>query len=200
VRTVSPLRTVNGLLDRLDQAYVRARRMTAVPAVLRLVAAVAAFMTVLVALPAALTFGRLLVYLVPVALLLAAGVGLFPGSRWVSFVELVGVGAWVVAGVAFGDPASLLRIGALGALLYLTHTAAAFAAVIPVECVVAPGVLRRWARRQALVLAGGLAIGLGGLTLAQLIPATPSLVGVLVGSLVAATLGWVLARLARTPR
>lgn len=196
----SPLRTVNRGLDRLDEAYARARRTTAVPAMLRLLAAVSAFGAVLVALPAALTFGRLLVYLVPAALLLAVGVGLFPGSRWVSFVELVAIGGWVVAGVAFGDAASLVRIGALAALLYLTHTAAALAAVIPVECVVAPGVLRRWAGRQAVVLAATLALALGGLTLAQLIPATPSLVGVLVGALVAATLGWALARSTRAPR
>jgi hypothetical protein len=150
-----------------------------------------------VALPAALTFGRLLVYLVPVALLLAAGVGLFPGSRWVAFVQLVSVGAWVVAGVAFGDAASLLRIGLLGALLFLTHTAAAFAAVIPVECLVAPGVLLRWTLRQALLLAAGLTVGLAGLAVARLIPPTPSLIGVLVGAVVAAALGATLSLLTR---
>jgi hypothetical protein len=194
---LSPMRTVNGLLDRLDQAAARARRTTAAPAVLRLGAAFAAFAGLLVALPAALTAGRLLVYLVPLALLLAAGVGLFPGSRWVAFVQLASVGAWVVAGVAFGDPASLFRIGLLGALLYLTHTAAAFAAVIPIECVVAAGVLLRWALRQALVLAGSLTIGLAGLALARLVPPTPSLIGVFVGAVVAAALGAALSLLAR---
>ena len=194
---MSPMRTVNGFLDRLDQAFARARRTTAAPAVLRLGAAVAAFAGLLVALPTALTSGRLLVYLVPVALLLAVGVGLFPGSRWVAFVQLVSVGAWVVAGVAFGDPASLFRIGLLGALLYLTHTAAAFAAVIPIECVVATGVLLRWALRQALVLVGSLTIGLAGLAAARLIPPTPSLIGVFVGAVVAAALGATLSLLAR---
>ena len=194
---MSPMRTVNGFLDRLDQAFARARRTTAAPAVLRLGAAVAAFAGLLVALPTALTSGRLLVYLVPVALLLAVGVGLFPGSRWVAFVQLVSVGAWVVAGVAFGDPASLFRIGLLGALLYLTHTAAAFAAVIPIECVVATGVLLRWALRQALVLVGSLTIGLAGLAVARLIPPTPSLIGVFVGAVVAAALGATLSLLAR---
>jgi hypothetical protein len=194
---MSPMRTVSSLLDRMDQAYIRARRTTAVPAVLRLLAGVAAFAALLVALPAALTFGRLLVYLVPVALLLAAGVGLFPGSRWVAFVQLASVGAWVVAGVAFGDAASLFRIGLLGALLFLTHTAAAFAAVIPVECIVAPGVLLRWGLRQALVLAAGLTVGLAGLAVARLIPPTPSLIGVLVGAVVAATLAGALSLLTR---
>jgi hypothetical protein len=194
---LSPMRTVNSWLDRMDQAYLRARRATAAPAALRLVATVTAFAALLVALPSALTFGRLLVYLVPLSLLLAIGVGLFPGSRWVTFVQLVSVGAWVVAGVAFGDEASLFRIGPLAALLYLTHTAAAFAAVLPIDCVVAPGVLLRWALRQALVLAAGLTVGLVGLTVARLIPPTPSLIGVLVGAVVAAALGAVLSLLAR---
>ena len=195
---MSPLRTLNDLLDRLDKAYVRARRATAVPVILRLLAAVTTAAALLVGLPTSLVFGRLLVYFIPLALLLGVGVGLFPRSRWVSLSLLAGALAWVVAGVAFGDAASLLRIGLLGALLYTAHAAAAYAAVIPIDTVVAPGVLLRWAGRQAAVLGVGLAVGLAGLTVARLIPPTPTLIGPLVGAVVAAALAALLALLARS--
>jgi hypothetical protein len=69
--------------------------------------------------------------------------------------------------------------------------------VIPIDCVVAPGVLLRWAARQGAVLAAGLGIGLAGMAAATLIPPTPTLIGPLVGALVAAAIAALLALLAR---
>ena len=175
------------------------QRTTAVPAVVRLVAAAAAAMAVLVAMPADVTVGERGVEVLALALVLAAGVGLFPGSWWVSAVALFVVLAWVAATVAFGDAADLVRVGVLAGLLYVMHAGAAFAAVLPHDCVVAPGVLVRWARRQAAVLTGGLGVGLAGLTAVRLIGGTPTLAGPVVGAAVAAALAGAFAYLLRRP-
>jgi hypothetical protein len=106
----------------------------------------------------------------------------------------VSIGAWLVASVGFGDAASLFRVGALAGLLYVMHAAAAFAAVLPYDCVVQPAVLTRWLLRQTRLLGAGLAVGLGGLWLIRLVGAKPTIIGPVLGALIAAALAGTLAR------
>ena len=108
-------------------------------------------------------------------------------------MALASIGAWLVASVGFGDTASPLRVGSVAALLYTMHAAAAFAAVLPYDCVVPPAVLTRWLLRQARLLGAGLVVGLGGLWLVRLVGAKPTITGPVIGALVAAALAGTLA-------
>ncbi len=185
------------MIERLRQwpaeTTARLRRTAAGPAAVRILAGVAAFAAQLVSLPAQVSLGRRVLIPLLVAAVLAAGVGLYPRGRWAGAVALVSVGAWLVASVGFGDAASLLRVGSVAGLLYAMHAAAALAAALPYDCAVPPSVLARWLRRQALLLATGLAVGLGGLSLVRLVDGTPTIAGPVLGALVAAALAGSLA-------
>jgi hypothetical protein len=177
----------------------RLRRTAAGPAIIRIVAAVAAVAAELVSLPADVSLGHDSVLVVGVAILLAAAVGLYPRGRWTGGVALLCVGAWVVASVAYGDSPSLARVAALAGALYVMHAAAALAAVLPYDCVLPLGVLLRWAVRQGRLLATGLAAGIGGLVLVRTMNPAPSVGGAIVGALVGAALAGALAWQARRP-
>jgi hypothetical protein len=171
----------------------RLRRTASGPAAVRILAGAAAFAAQLVSLPVEVSLGRRLWIPLAVAAVLAAGVGLYPRGRCAGAVALVSVGAWLVASVGFGDAASLVRVGTVAGLLYAMHAAAAFAAVLPYDCVVPPSVLTRWLFRQARLLGAGLAVGLGGLWLVRLVGAEPTIIGPVLGALVAAALAGTLA-------
>ena len=83
--------------------------------------------------------------------------------------------------------------GAAGRLALPDARGGALAAVLPYDAVLAAGRHRRWAARTAGVTAVALAFGLGGLALAQGLPATRSSVGPIVGSVIAVGLAGLLA-------
>jgi hypothetical protein len=87
----------------------------------------------------------------------------------------------------------LWRVGLLGATLYLTHSAAALAAVLPHDCVVAPSVLGWWVVRVGAVLGASLAAALVGLAIASRLPAEQTVIGPIIGSVLAAGVVGVLA-------
>ncbi len=180
-------------------AVARLRRTAAGPAIIRILAGVAAVAAELVSLPADVSLGPDSVIVVAVAVLLAAAVGLYPRDRWTGAVALICVAAWVVASVAYGDAPSLARVAALAAALYVMHAASALAAVLPYDCVLPPGVLLRWAVRQGGLLAAGLVAGMSGLVLVRLMNPAPSVAGAIVGALIAAALAGALAWQARWP-
>jgi hypothetical protein len=175
----------------------RARRLSAGPALVRLVAAVAALGALTLALPleAALSSAvpsaliRIGVTLVAVSV----GVGLFPRTRWVSLVAVAVIGLWLISTIGLGEAVTLPRVGLLAAALYLMHAAAALAAVLPYDCWVAPAMLLRWLGRVGRVLGLSLLVGLGGMAVTGQLPAVRSVVGPIVGSAVAASLAGLLA-------
>jgi hypothetical protein len=176
---------------------IRAQRTSAGPALVRLVAAVSALGAILLALP----LGAELSAVPPSVLLrvgvtavgVSVGVGLFPRSRWVSLVAVAVIGLWLFSTIGLGEAVAIARVGLLAAALYLMHAAAALAAVLPYDCVVAPGVLLRWLRRISAVLGLSLLVGLGGMVITGALPAVRSVVGPIVGSVVAAGLTGLLA-------
>jgi hypothetical protein len=189
-----------GARRQLADLAVRASRTAPGPALVRLIATVATVVAFGTALPADVLHAgragvivRLLVVIVPVAV----GVGLFPRTRWVGFVSLGTVLLWLLATIGFDDPVDPLRVGLLAASLYLLHSAAAMAAVLPYDCVVAPRILLRWAGRVLTVLAVALPLGIGGTAAFALLPSEGSVVGPIVGSVVAAGLAGLLAWLLR---
>jgi len=190
-----------GLRERVSDLAARVRRTAPGPAAVRAVAALAAFAGLALAAPIELLFPggsagptlRLLVAIVPVSL----AVGLFPRTRLVGLVLVLTVGVWLLATVGYGDAAGALRVGALAGALYLTHSAAAMAAVLPYDCSVPPRILGRWAIRVAVTLAICVPVGVVGTLIATGLPTVRSVVGPIVGSAVAAALVGLLAWLLR---
>jgi hypothetical protein len=161
----------------------------------RLVAAVAALGALTLALPFEALSSATPSVLIRVVVALAGlsmGVGLFPRTRWVSLVAVAAIGLWLIATIGLGEAVALPRVGLLAAALYVMHAAAALAAVLPFDCLVAPGVLVRWLRRVGLVLGLSLLVGLGGMAVTGQLPAVPSIFGPIVGSVVAAGLSGLL--------
>jgi len=176
-----------------DRLIGLAQRAAPGPMLVRAIAAGAAVVALIAALPADLLFSRQVAVIGPAVLLAAAGVGLFPRTRWVSAVALVAVAAWLFATFGFGDAATAPRVGLIAGSLYAMHAAAAFAATMPFDCVVAPAALLGWAIRQTAVLAGGLVVGLGGYGWLSHLHATPSIAGPVAGAVLAAAIAGLLA-------
>jgi hypothetical protein len=172
--------------SRLLLLWARLRRTRTGPILMRTIATVAALAALLISSPASPSAplepidGALFT-------MAAAGVGLFPRTWWPTFLALAVAGSWL-ANTLDADPVPLLRLGALMAALYLMHSSAAMAAVLPYDCAIAPAVLVRWALRVFGVLAGGLALGLGGVVLTSFVPAAPHLIGPVAGAVIATAL------------
>jgi len=96
----------------------------------------------------------------PVAAGLALLPAVAPGGGWVAAVQLLAIGtvAVRVATPATDPPLPVLLL--LGAVLYAHHTAAALAAQLRTDAVVPAAVLRHWAGRAGLVVAGSALLGL----------------------------------------
>jgi hypothetical protein len=176
-----------GLLSRVTFAVGQVRRTTAGPALVRATLATAALAALAFAVPLA-DLGSWVGLLLPVGL----GVALFPRTRWVSIVALLAVLGWLVTTVVLGEPVSAWRLGGLGVALYVMHSAATLAAVLPLDAVVAPGALLRWLGRTGAVLGASLLIGLGGYATAAVVPGARSAVGPIAGSAIAAALAFLL--------
>jgi hypothetical protein len=179
----------DGLRRRATEWILMARRATAGPTVVRLAATLAAGAAIAAAAPAGALQSTQAAALVPVAF----GVGLFPRTRWVSIVALGCIFSWLIATIGLDEAVTSGRLGTLAVALYLMHSAAAFAAVLPYDTIVAPAVLLRWALRTLLVLGASLCFGLAGLIALSGLESVPTLVAPILGSLVAAALAGMLA-------
>jgi hypothetical protein len=182
--------------EQVTATTIRVRRVAAGPALLRLTAALAALVALITALPLDQVLAAPLSVPLRIggaAVAVSVAVGVLPRTRWVSLVALGVIALWLIATIGFGVTASVARVGLLAAALYLMHAAAAFAAALPYDCVIAPEVLLRWVRRVTSVLGLSLLTGLGLMGLAGKLPAARSVVGPIVGSIAAAGLAGLLA-------
>jgi hypothetical protein len=166
-----------------------ARRATAAPTLVRLTAAAAALVSLGVALPTSMVFSRSVLLLAP----LAVGVGLFPRTRWTSLVALLAVVAWLVTTLARQNTVTLWRTVLLAGGLYLMHAAAALAAMLPYDAVVAPGLLVRWLIRVVLVLIASLGVAVSGMVVVGELQAVRTLAAPIIGSAIAAAIAGLLA-------
>jgi hypothetical protein len=147
---ITPGGIARGVRDRIDGWRVAAARIT--PATVLVRGAVAGFglLALVVAYPTDLVFtpdaGAGLVALATLPALL-------PRTRLTTVVIGVAVLGWLAATTAYDAPVTLPRLVTLACLLYLLHTTAALAAVLPYDTVVAPTVLANWLARTAVVLA-----------------------------------------------
>lgn len=168
----------------------RLRRISTGVLLVRSLAAVAAVVAgVLAVAPELLADPRVLGVMVFGAL----GVGLLPRTRWVTLYALAVIGVWTVGMVVRDEPGEVWRIGGIAAALYVMHTSAALAAVLPYDTVLTSGVLSAWVRRTTAVLAAGLVPGLGMLVMLRELPSVGTWVGPVVGAAAAAALVGLLA-------
>ncbi|GIH09957.1 hypothetical protein Rhe02_80240 [Rhizocola hellebori] len=107
-------------------------------------------------------------FLLPI-LISAAMPALLPNSRVVGATMVFIVGLWMVATLAFGEPATPGRTFLAACALYLTHSAATLAAMLPHDAIVDNQVIIRWAGRTAMV------IGSSGVVTIVVVVAAPGL-------------------------
>ena len=176
-----------GLIGPVTVALGQVRRLTAGSALVRFTTGLAALGALALAMPLR-EMGEWVVLFPPIAI----GVAVFPRTRWVSLVALLAIVGWLFTTIAFGGPVTPWRLGGLAVTLYVMHSGAALAAVLPFDCLVAPGTVLHWLGRTVAVLGASLAIGLGGLLAASVIPSTRSTYGPIAGSAVAAALAFLL--------
>jgi hypothetical protein len=184
-----------GLYSRMVSLVVEARRTTAPVLLLRTAVTVTLLVAAAVALPSGGVHSRLFV---PFAAL-AALAGLFPRTRLVSLALFATAACWFVTSFGGSGSIATVRVLVLAAALYLTHSCAALAAVLPHDCVVAAGAIGRWASRTLLVLAASLALGALGLALVGQLQSVSSIIGPIVGALIAAGIAGLLAWQLRRP-
>jgi hypothetical protein len=140
--------------------------------------------------PSSITSGRLVAPVIVAALLPA----LFPGSRAVTAVMLLTVGGWMFGTLALGEEVSVAGAFGTACALYLLHTSAALAAMLPYDAIVDSAVLLRWAGRAVLVLVASGAVTAIVVTLARTLTPTTSTLALLAGFGVVAGTVWLLAR------
>ncbi len=120
------------------------------------------FGAVLTACALAIPPGFILTRTFVLAVLAALTAALFPRTRAVGLILLGIATLWLIATTVFDDSApSVWRVLGMAAALYVAHSAAAFAAVVPHECAVASAaLLLRFRFNATWLVLGGAAIGL----------------------------------------
>lgn len=179
-----------GVVDRLTAFQEATGRMTPGPLLVRGAVFAFAVCALLVALPGGLlTSPRAAAGLV----LAGAAPAIFPRTRVTTIVLLGAVLGWLAATTYYAEAVTLPRLMMLSCLLYLLHTTAALAAVLPYDTVVAPGVLVRWLARTVVVLILTVGFAVAASVGARAAGGRPFLVASIVGLLLVAALAALLA-------
>ncbi|WP_433531517.1 hypothetical protein ACQPYA_05300 [Micromonospora sp. CA-263727] len=180
---------------RIRALRTAAGRVTLTPLLVRAGIFVGTLVGLLLAYPAEVVAGQVLGALVVVAVLPA----LAPRRLWPTFAALVTVAGWLLATDGYDRPIALWRLMVVAAVLYLTHTLCALAAVLPYDAVVDPDLIVRWLTRAAAVL---LATSVVGVLLVELTRVggdnigrqAVTVAGLLIATAVTALLAWLLRR------
>jgi hypothetical protein len=184
-----------GARDVFAMMVERVRRTTGTPALVRVLAGSAALVALAVALPDEFSAvpGAW-----PIVAVVSAFVGLAPRTRFPTLVIMLAVLAWLVRTIWFEPDTALWRLLLLTAALYVSHTGAALAAVLPYDALVTPGVVGRWLRRTSVVVGFSLALALAMVTIAGQLQSVSSVIlpvlGIIVAAGLAALLAWLLRR------
>lgn len=166
------------------------KRLTAAPLFVRAVVFVCAAVALWAAVPSSMTSPRIAMPVV----FLAALPAVFPNGGAVTGVMLTVAFGWMFGALVLGDSVSVAGTFVTAAALYLMHSFAALAAMLPHDAIVDTAVLLRWAARAGLVLAASAAVTAIVVTLAQTLPPTASTVALLAGFGVVGGTVWLLSR------
>ncbi len=127
-----------------------------------------------------------------VAAAVALLAALLPRTRVLTFAIVAIAGLWFFT--TRGEPPTAWRVLAVAALLYVAHTSAAMAAVLPHDTAVSPGTLRRWALRVLAVLGVSAFVGVMGMALAGQGLVSTGVIGPAVGVLISVVVAAIIAR------
>lgn len=131
------------------------------------------------------------------ALALAAAVALAPRGRMATAVLLIAAGSWVVATVLFDDRVVYWRLAALAGAMYLVHSLAALAAVLPHDAQMSHGLLGRWLLRAGAVIVLSSALGMLTLAESEVFGGRSYLLASIVGVAIVGALVWVIGQATR---
>src|SRR5690242_15307235 len=134
----------------------------------------------------------------PVVALLAVLPAAWPRTRLVSLVLFAIVVGWVISTTVYGQSITAGRLVPLAALLYLVHTTAALASVLPYDAVVIRGALITWYLRALPTLAGSAVFGVIAVAGADAIVARSFLIAALGGVALVCVAAWLLVRASRS--
>jgi hypothetical protein len=158
---------LDAITARIDRSRRAVSRATLMPLMIRLGIALSFLLAIVVAWPVEIAVSRYLAFLFAVALYPAVA----PRGRAVTVTVLVAVAGWILDTTWFDARVALWRVLALATLLYIGHTLAALAAVLPYDALVNLDVVTGWLARALLtvliaavliVVALGLTSALGG--------------------------------------
>jgi hypothetical protein len=186
---------IAGVTDRLRRARRVASRATPIPVLVRCGTFLAGLCAALVAFPDTVLSGRFLLPIVLAVIWPAVA----PRGRGPSAVALFVVAGWVLDTTYYAEPVVLWRVLALASLLYVAHSLAALAAVLPYDALVDLDVPVRWFARAAFVLLGSAVLTVAVLTVVGETGGGVSLVATVVGLGLAVATAVLLTRLLRRP-
>jgi hypothetical protein len=180
--------------ERVELVRRMAARATAGPALVRGTVFASALLALFLAFPAEVVRSGN----VGILLMLAVLPALRPRGIFTTFTVLAAAVGWLTATGVYGEPITIWRLTALAGALYVLHTTAALASVLPYDTVVAPAVLVGWLLRAGAVLV--LTAGFAGAVVIGVLPLAASgtfLAASIVGLAVMAGLAFLLAYLRR---
>lgn len=184
---------VTAIRERVALLRRMRHRATPGPLVVRGALCFATITALALAAPSGLLLGRA----APVVLCGALLVTLAPRSRIVSFVLVGAAVGWLLSTTVFDDRVLAWRLVALAAAMYVVHTLAALAAVLPYDAVIPPGVLAAWLVRASLIAAISASLGILALIEARRLVGPTYVLASIGAVLITGLLVWVLTRSVR---
>jgi hypothetical protein len=118
----------------------------------------------------------------------------FPRTRLVGLAIFACVFGWLIGTIVYDQALTVPRLIALSTALYLMHSLAALAAVLPYDAVLSPGVLLGWLLRAGAIVAVSAIVSIVLLVAVKLVIGPVFLLASLVGMIAAGTLAWLIAR------
>jgi hypothetical protein len=186
---------LDSITRRIERTRTVAARATALPLLVRGGIALAFVLAMVVAWPTSLTATRYV--------LLLGLVGVYPAvaprGRGVTVAVLFVVGGWILDTTYYDARVALWRVLSIATLLYLGHTLAALAAVLPYDAVVHPDVVGGWLVRALLAVLISAVLTVLTLGLTAELAGGAFLIATLVGLAAAVGLTLLLGRLLRRP-
>jgi hypothetical protein len=184
---------LTSLTARIDRARATIGRATVIPFLIRCGIALAGLIAMSVAWPPTLLASQYFVLVGLVAIYPAFA----PRGRGATFSAVVVIAGWLVDTVGFDARVALWRVLAMATLLYLGHTLAALAAVLPVDAVVNLDVVGTWLARALVVVLVSAVLTVVALGLSTELAGGAFLLATLVGLAGAVGATMLLARLLR---
>jgi hypothetical protein len=166
-------------------------RAAAGPLMIRAAVALFAALSLVLAFPSEVMRNFAAIVLAGIVALLPA---VFTRSRLVGLAVFACAFGWILGKFVYGESVSVPRLIALSTTLYLMHSLAALAAVLPYDAIVSPGVLSGWLLRAVAVVAVSALVSVAMLFLVKVTLGPVYLIASLIGVLAAGTLAYLVAR------